>query len=75
MKDKELPLQAVYTVVPCFFSLLFFYILCDLTFYHYLIKILLQYLGVLKSFPIFAVLFIDILFRQQIVNKVITFKT
>ena len=74
MKDKELPLQAVYTVVPCFL-LLFFYILCDLTFYHYLIKILLQCLGVLKSFPIFAVLFIDILFRQQIVNKVITFKT
>ena len=67
MKDKELPLQAV--------CLLFFYILCDLTFYHYLIKILLQCLGVLKSFPIFAVLFIDILFRQQIVNKVITFKT
>ena len=54
---------------------MFFYILCDLTFYHYLIKILLQCLGVLKSFPIFAVLFIDILFRQQIVNKVITFKT
>ncbi len=63
MKDKELPLQAVYTVVP-FFCLLFFYILCDLTFYHYLIKILLQCLGVLKSFPIFAVLFVDILFRQ-----------
>ena len=57
------------------FALLILHVLCGLTFYHYLIKILLLSLGVLKSFPIFAVLFIDILFRQQIVNKVITFKT
>ena len=32
-----------------------------LTFYHYLIKISLCNLAILKSFPIFAVLFADIL--------------
>ena len=68
MKDKELPLQAVYTVVPCFF-------VCCLTFYHYLIKILLLSLGILKSFPIFAVLFVDTLSKQRLTNVIRTFKT
>ena len=43
------------------FNLLILHVLCGLTFYHYLIKILLLSLGVLKSFPIFAVLFVDTL--------------
>lgn len=34
-----------------------------LTFYHYLIKISLESIGRSKSFPIFAVLFVDTLFE------------
>ena len=57
------------------FNLLILHVLCDLTFYHYLIKILLLSLGILKSFPIFAVLFVDTLSKQRLANVIRTFKT
>ncbi len=60
MKNEELPLQDTCTALfDSVFVIL--YNLWDLTFYYYLIKILPYSLGVLKSFPIFAMLFIDIL--------------